>query len=54
MPHFYHWLSSVLKEEGVSLKLIYYNKLNKGGHFAAWEQPQLLTEELRASFRSLR
>ena len=35
-------------------KLIYYNKLDKGGHFAAWEQPQLFTEELRASFRSLR
>ncbi len=35
-------------------KLIYYNKLDKGGHFAAWEQPQLLSEELRAGFRSLR
>jgi len=35
-------------------KLIYYNKLNKGGHFAAWEQPQILTEELRAAFKSLR
>ena len=35
-------------------KLIYYNKLDKGGHFAAWEQPQLLAEELRASFKSLR
>jgi pimeloyl-ACP methyl ester carboxylesterase len=35
-------------------KLIYYNKLDKGGHFAAWEQPQLLSEELRAAFRSLR
>jgi pimeloyl-ACP methyl ester carboxylesterase len=35
-------------------KLIYYNKLEKGGHFAAWEQPKLFTEELRASFRSLR
>jgi pimeloyl-ACP methyl ester carboxylesterase len=35
-------------------KLIYYNKLDKGGHFAAWEQPQLLTEELRAAFKSLR
>jgi pimeloyl-ACP methyl ester carboxylesterase len=35
-------------------KLIYYNRLPKGGHFAAWEQPQLFTEELRASFRSLR
>jgi pimeloyl-ACP methyl ester carboxylesterase len=35
-------------------KLIHYNKLDKGGHFAAWEQPQSFTEELRASFRSLR
>ena len=35
-------------------KLIHYNKLPKGGHFAAWEQPQLFTEELRAGFRSLR
>jgi len=35
-------------------KLIYYNKLPKGGHFAAWEQPQLFSEELRSAFRSLR
>ena len=35
-------------------KLIHYNKLDKGGHFAAWEQPQLLSEELRTGFRSLR
>jgi pimeloyl-ACP methyl ester carboxylesterase len=35
-------------------KLIYYNTLDKGGHFAAWEQPQLLSEEIRAAFRSLR
>jgi pimeloyl-ACP methyl ester carboxylesterase len=35
-------------------KLIYYNKHDKGGHFAAWEQPQLLSEDLRAGFRSLR
>jgi len=34
--------------------LIHYNKLNKGGHFAAWEQPELLTAELRAGFKSLR
>lgn len=34
--------------------LIYYNKLPKGGHFAAWEQPELLTQEMRAAFRSLR
>jgi pimeloyl-ACP methyl ester carboxylesterase len=35
-------------------KLIYYNKLDKGGHFAAWEQPQVFSEEIRASFRFLR
>jgi len=35
-------------------KLIYYNKLNKGGHFAAWEQPEIFAEELRAGFRPLR
>jgi pimeloyl-ACP methyl ester carboxylesterase len=35
-------------------KLIYYNRPPKGGHFAAWEQPQVFSEELRASFRSLR
>jgi pimeloyl-ACP methyl ester carboxylesterase len=35
-------------------KLIYYNKLDEGGHFAAWEQPHLFCEEVRAAFRSLR
>ena len=35
-------------------KLIYYNKLDKGGHFPAWEQPELFAAELRAAFRSLR
>jgi pimeloyl-ACP methyl ester carboxylesterase len=35
-------------------KLIHYNRLPKGGHFAAWEQPQAFTQELRASFQSLR
>jgi pimeloyl-ACP methyl ester carboxylesterase len=35
-------------------KLIYYNRPPKGGHFAAWEQPELLTADVRASFRSLR
>jgi len=34
--------------------LIHYNKLDKGGHFAAWEQPELLTQELRTAFKSLR
>jgi pimeloyl-ACP methyl ester carboxylesterase len=35
-------------------KLIHYNKLDKGGHFAAWEQPKLFVEEVRAGFRPLR
>jgi pimeloyl-ACP methyl ester carboxylesterase len=34
-------------------KLMYYNKVAKGGHFAAWEQPELFSAELRAAFRSL-
>jgi pimeloyl-ACP methyl ester carboxylesterase len=35
-------------------KLTYYNRLDKGGHFAAWEQPELFCAEMRAAFRSLR
>jgi pimeloyl-ACP methyl ester carboxylesterase len=35
-------------------KLIHYNRLPKGGHFAAWEQPEVFCDELRAAFRSLR
>jgi pimeloyl-ACP methyl ester carboxylesterase len=35
-------------------KLIYFHEVNKGGHFAAWEQPQLFAEEIRAAFRPLR
>src|ERR1700731_2656993 len=35
-------------------KLLYYNKLPKGGHFAAWEQPELLVGDLRAAFKTLR
>ncbi|WP_250507895.1 epoxide hydrolase family protein [Caballeronia sp. GAFFF3] len=35
-------------------KLIHYNRLAKGGHFAAWEQPQAFTDEVRAGFRPLR
>ncbi len=34
--------------------LVYYNELPKGGHFAAWEQPELFVEEVRASFRAFR
>jgi pimeloyl-ACP methyl ester carboxylesterase len=35
-------------------KLIYFNEVDRGGHFAAWEQPQLFSQEVRAAFRSLR
>lgn len=34
--------------------LIYYNRVAKGGHFAAWEEPELFSAELRSAFRSLR
>jgi pimeloyl-ACP methyl ester carboxylesterase len=35
-------------------KLVHFNRVDKGGHFAAWEQPELFSEEMRATFRSLR
>jgi len=35
-------------------KLIYFNEVDRGGHFAAWEQPQVFSQEVRAGFRSLR
>mgnify|MGYP001578706217 FL=1 len=35
-------------------KLIYWNEVDKGGHFAAWEQPELFAAEIRAAFRPLR
>jgi pimeloyl-ACP methyl ester carboxylesterase len=41
-------------ERAYPRNLIHFNQLDKGGHFAAWEQPQLFSEEMRASFRSLR
>ena len=34
--------------------LLYFNEVDKGGHFAAWEQPQLFSQEIRAAFRTLR
>ena len=34
--------------------LIYWNEVDKGGHFAAWQQPELFATEIRAAFRSLR
>jgi pimeloyl-ACP methyl ester carboxylesterase len=35
-------------------KLIYFSEVDNGGHFAAWEQPELFSAELRAAFKSLR
>jgi pimeloyl-ACP methyl ester carboxylesterase len=40
--------------EKVYRNVIYYNEVDRGGHFAAWEEPQLFSEELRAAFRPLR
>src|ERR1700745_942133 len=40
--------------EKVYPNLIYFHKADKGGHFAAWEEPQVFSEELRAAFRTLR
>ena len=40
--------------EAVYPGLAYFNEVDKGGHFAAWEEPQLFSEEVRAAFRSLR
>jgi hypothetical protein len=34
--------------------LIYYNKVDKGTHFLAWEQPVIFTSEMRLAFKSLR
>jgi pimeloyl-ACP methyl ester carboxylesterase len=43
------WVEAAYPDE-----VIYYNAVDKGGHFAAWEEPQLFSEEMRATFRSLR
>jgi hypothetical protein len=40
--------------EAVYPNLAYFNAVDRGGHFAAWEEPQLFTAELRAAFKSLR
>lgn len=42
------WLSKAYPE------LVYYNRVAKGGHFAAWEEPELFSEEIRTAFRTLR
>jgi pimeloyl-ACP methyl ester carboxylesterase len=43
-----HWVKSAYHN------LIYFNEVDRGGHFAAWEEPELFSEEVRATFRSLR
>ena len=40
--------------EKVYPNLVYFNEVDRGGHFAAWEEPELFSEEVRAAFRSLR
>jgi pimeloyl-ACP methyl ester carboxylesterase len=48
------WASPRSWVEAVYPDLAYFNHAEKGGHFAAWEEPQLFTEEMRAAFKSLR
>jgi pimeloyl-ACP methyl ester carboxylesterase len=48
------WASPRSWVEAVYPDLAYFNEADKGGHFAAWEEPQLFSEELRAAFSSLR
>jgi pimeloyl-ACP methyl ester carboxylesterase len=43
-----HWVKSAYHN------LIYFNEVDRGGHFAAWEEPELFAEEMRAAFRPLR
>jgi hypothetical protein len=42
-----------LRRQGLP-NLVYFNEVDKGGHNAAWEEPQLFAEELRSAFRTLR
>ena len=48
------WASPRSWVEAVYPGLAYFNEVDKGGHFAAWEEPELFTSEIRAAFRSLR
>jgi pimeloyl-ACP methyl ester carboxylesterase len=48
------WRSPRSWVEAVYPDLAYFNEVDKGGHFAAWEEPQLFTEEMRAAFRPIR
>ena len=48
------WLKLRTWTERAYHQLIYYHELDKGGHFAAWEQPELFASELRAACQSFR
>ena len=48
------WRSPRSWVEAVYPGLAYYNEVDRGGHFAAWEEPELFSDEMRAAFRSLR
>jgi pimeloyl-ACP methyl ester carboxylesterase len=41
-------------EQAYGDNLSYFNEVDKGGHFAAWEEPELFSTEVRAAFRTLR
>ena len=47
-------LVEVGEVEAVYPDLAYFNEVDRGGHFAAWEEPELFSAELRAAFSSLR
>jgi pimeloyl-ACP methyl ester carboxylesterase len=53
-PHELYQAPRSWAERAYPNNLVYFNQLDRGGHFAAWEQPQLFSEEMRAAFRSLR
>jgi pimeloyl-ACP methyl ester carboxylesterase len=53
-PHELYQAPRSWAEQAYPKNLIHYNRLDRGGHFAAWEQPDLFTAEMRASFQSLR
>ena len=48
------WRSPRSWVEAAYPNLVYFNEVDKGGHFAAWEEPQLFSEEIRAAFRTMR
>jgi pimeloyl-ACP methyl ester carboxylesterase len=53
-PHELYEAPRSWAERAYPHNLIYFNKLDRGGHFAAWEQPELFSGEMRAAFRTLR